>query len=491
VSEQYRVKSLQLQSYKSRLEGLELDCEAVSQKLSYTNNQVECRRLERQQVALYQEMEQVAKLCDQCEQELQQLDAEAKNRLPMGLEAVAVNPLIDRLTPHLAVIKPQIETAYRVASPPDWLRDPPKTLKGIVIDLGDMPPDEQGYSPLAKFVASLMQTPIPDTLRQSLQEWAEQNSQNLPALLAHIGQFFMGETCRDAGDIRCHLMVVVERSGTADKQMGDRYFVKAWFWLEDRTLPANKPARFEALTIPQALEGEETPFTWEEVKDLLRAFLEESGQKCLAQGRFLEPLTIEFFLPSALLNHGVDSWVMDDDDEYSMSEPLGFRYCLLVRSSERLRQTYMQSRGGAWKDKWNQVRQMIQTSVGQQVGTNGFVAGDGLPAKKLLQQLSQPQMIGLKLAKEPLSFGKESAFAAIHSSGTPIAIWLRESLTSVDCASAVDEVLCGCIAEIPERVKQHRQAAFPEDRDCHIGHHLSLLWEDFDRLPPDLDYRMA
>jgi vWA-MoxR associated protein C-terminal domain/vWA-MoxR associated protein middle region (VMAP-M) 1/Effector-associated domain 9 len=487
---------MQFEKYKSRLEGLKADCEAGCDQLNYTDDQVKRRRLEREQTARFKEMEQVAKECDQCEEELKELAAKTDARLPENLGALVINHqlLIDILTPHLAVIKTQIETAYQVASPIDWLRDMPKTLKGILIDLEDMPLDGQGYAAIAKFVAGLVvDAEIPETLRQSLQEWAEQHAQDFAAVLADVKQSFVGRSSPNIDRLNhSHLMVVVVRSGTAAKQMGDRYFVRAWFILDGDTYQPKKAAGFEVLTIPGTLEDAEKAFTWIEVEGLLKAFLAESGEKCLAQGQLLENLTIELFLPPALLNHRVDRWVMDGDDEYSMSEPIGFQHRIVLRSSERLRKKYLKSHlAGLWRDKWKRVRQMIEARSDQAVVSNGFVAGDGVVAKKLLHQLSQPQMIGLKLAQEPLCIGRESTFAALHSSATPIAIWLREPLTTVDCPRAVDALLGGCIHEIPERVKQHRQAAFAEDRDCHIGHHLCLLWEDFDRLPPDLDYWMA
>jgi hypothetical protein len=289
-----------------------------------------------------------------------------------------------------------------------------------------------------------------------------------------------------------HLMVVIERSETVDQQKEPRYFVKAWFMLEGQTYQAREAAEFEALAIPGTLEEAENAFTVAEIRGLLKAFLDESGRKCLSQGRLLENLTIELFLPSDLMNQAIDRWVMEDvDDEFFMSEPIGFQHCVLLRSSERLRPNYYLKRGASWKHKWQQVRQTMQERLLQGVVSNGFVSGDGVSAKVLFQQLSQPQMVGLKLAQGPISIGKESVFAALQASATPIAVWVRQPLSSIDCVGAVDQLLCCCLHDLPERVKQHRQEAFPVELDCHIGHHLSLLWEDFDRLPPDLDYHMA
>ena len=498
MSEEYKVKLMQFEQYQSRLEGLKAEYEAGSQELDYTDNQAKRKRLEREQNARYKEMEQVAQQYDQCATELRELAAQTGINLPAQLEALASTHqlLVDLLTPHLAIIKKPLEAAYRAACPTDWLREIPKTLKGMVIDLKDMPLDEQGYSPTFKFVAGLvMDTQIQkkhEQLCHDLQEWAEQNIQDFSEVLQHVQQSLIINASMDHEQpTHSYLMVVLERSGTTDQQKEPCYFVKAWFILDGQTDQPTAKAGFEALTIPGSLEDAENAFTFDEIEGLLRAFLDESSQKCLSQGRVLENLTIELFLPSELLNNAVDCWVIDDGENW-MGEPIGFQHRIVVRSSDRLRDTYLKShRAGLWRDKWNRVRQMIQARSDHAVLSNAFVSGDGVVAKRLFQQLSQPQMIGLKLAQESLSIGKESTFAALHSSATPIAIWLRQSLSSVDCIGAVDELLHCCIHEIPEQVRQNRQAAFPEECDCHIGHHLALLWEDFDRLPPDLDYQMA
>ncbi|NER99169.1 MAG: hypothetical protein F6J86_35990 [Symploca sp. SIO1B1] len=44
--------------------------------------------------------------------------------------------------------------------------------------------------------------------------------------------------------------------------------------------------------------------------------------------------------------------------------------------------------------------------------------------------------------------------------------------------------------ELPEEVKNKRLMAFTCPPNTHIGHHLSLLWEDPYRLPPSIDYSM-
>jgi hypothetical protein len=53
----------------------------------------------------------------------------------------------------------------------------------------------------------------------------------------------------------------------------------------------------------------------------------------------------------------------------------------------------------------------------------------------------------------------------------------------------VDGLLTCCIEEVIEKVTEKRREAL-QNQDSHIGHHISLLWEDPNRLPPDIYYSM-
>ncbi|NEQ62199.1 MAG: hypothetical protein F6K53_34265 [Moorea sp. SIO4A1] len=121
---------------------------------------------------------------------------------------------------------------------------------------------------------------------------------------------------------------------------------------------------------------------------------------------------------------------------------------------------------------------------------NGFVSGDDQDLDRLFVQLSQQNVIGLKLLKAPPTIGKGSVFAVILKAAIPVALWLRQNL-SKNCQEQVDGLInCCCIHELPEAVKKKRLEDLPMPPDTHIGHHLSLLWEDPYRVPPSIEYSM-
>jgi arsenate reductase-like glutaredoxin family protein len=488
VSKLYEVKRRQCERCKLRLDALEAEYEAIANAINAQNNPAEREQLKRQLAQCEQEMNQAARQYDALEAELNGLE-NTSGRIPTQLAAVAetLQVLTDLLTPYEAQIARDLETAYRSVRPVDWRGDRsyamPKTLPGLFADLEDMPPDREGNTALLKFLAALV-TAIDGAhamLSRQLQQWAEPKYPGFIALLSQVRA--TATPTRHQTD--SYLMVKLDRSGTADRQDGDRYFVKAWFILDGHNYQPGTAQGYHPLPIPGTAEDSEKAFTLGEIQSFLKAFLQESCAEYFRHHHQpLQNLIIEFFLPPELLNCDVDSWVIEEDDDNVMPESIGCQHQVRLRSSNRLHKTYLLSpRAGSWKNKSGLMQQCAQ-----QVANGAVVAADGAPPKWLLQQLSQAHVVGLKLAQGPLSIGKESAFAAFQSSGGSMAIWLRQPLSTVPCAVHLNQVLACCLGEVPETVKQQRLEAFPHNPDSHIGHHLALLWEDFNRLTPDCDF---
>ena len=67
----------------------------------------------------------------------------------------------------------------------------------------------------------------------------------------------------------------------------------------------------------------------------------------------------------------------------------------------------------------------------------------------------------------------------------PLAIWGRQNLVQVTNEAELDRVLNDCcLDELPHTVKEERRAARRMAEDSHVGHHLSLLWDDPYLVPP-------
>jgi vWA-MoxR associated protein C-terminal domain/vWA-MoxR associated protein middle region (VMAP-M) 1/Effector-associated domain 9 len=472
VSQSYeiRLKQRQLRDLEIGLEGLEADSEALSQQLNSMTNAADRRRIEQQRTGIYAEMTRIAEQCDLLQQEIKQ---QRSSRLP---DADVV--LWDILAPYenQQDIVVKLERTYlSSARLPNFPRPIPTTLRGKLADLENMQPDQSGCSPLLKFVAYVVcDRQLPELLSQKLTEWAEQQTREFSKILEQVKQQI---TAHQQPKQSC-LMVVVERSLSTNQQMGDRYTAKAWFIADENLYQRHSGIGVVPLTIPGDWGAAEPTFTGAELESLLPIFLAESSKYGLLQN-----LTIELFLPAELLNEPVDSWGMNDDDD--LAEPIGCQHCLIIRSSDRLHPKYFLQKGGFWKAKWDEM-----PTPGERRTLEALILGDNAHPRAISQQLKQPHMLGLKFAKEPLRVGKNTTFAALQLAAAPVAIWLRQPLPEVDAAT-MDRLLDCCPYELSVKVKQQRQAAFSEDPDSHMGHHLALLWENFDRLPPDFDFPYA
>lgn len=389
------------------------------------------------------------------------------NKQPQPLKQNDLKAFLTLLTP-LNLEFSLVKKAYQTCSPPDWPYPIPDTLEGILVQLNTMPPGKSKYTKTEHFMAYLMaDSALSQSVSQNLKTWGEQNIQEFPQLLNEVQESLGIKSTSEEP----YLMVVIRRSeqnSATNSTQRNRYFVDAWLITDDRIQSASIG---EQLSKPESFK--ET-LTFDEIPELLKIFLAQIAKYSSSK------LTIEIFLPLDLMNQAVDSWEIDD--EYDFSVTLGSQYKIVVRSYERILPTYLYK--GFWEEKWKIAQQLTDIEVGKTL-----ISGDSNNLKKLFVELNQPDIIGLKLTTAPVQTGKGSVFALILKTAIPVALWLRQNLAD-NCDEKMNGLLQCYINQLPENVKMKRLDAVKEPPDTHIGHHLSLLWEDPDRLPPDIDYSM-
>jgi hypothetical protein len=279
--------------------------------------------------------------------------------------------------------------------------------------------------------------------------------------------------------VQSYLMIKIEPSISISKQSNKSYFVKAWFIANEQEYNAQSGMGAVPLATAEDEDFADTEevFTIAEIEKILPAFIFNSA------GSGLPPnLTIELFLPDELLNESIDNWEMDDGNSVY---PIGSKYKIILRSAQRLQQRQLKLNGGFWQQKWKNM-----PKPGEKQSTDLLVAGDKMSYECLLQKLEPAHIMGLNFVGNSLQIGKNSPVTALRAAGAPIAIWLRQPLPNVD-QTTIDSLLACCLHDLPSVVKQQRFAAISEESGSHIGHHIALLWDNFDRLPPDLDFYMS
>ncbi|MBR8836633.1 MAG: hypothetical protein DSM106950_22105 [Stigonema ocellatum SAG 48.90 = DSM 106950] len=392
-----------------------------------------------------------------------------------------IQDILNLLKPYEQDISIYVKRAYQACSPDDWPHPLPDKLERILAELKKMSQGESKYTVIEKFIARLvLDLEMPQLISQQLRAWAETNIRGYSELLnVTLTQK------KESNNQNSYLIVVVRRSEQDSSSNPNKeacYFVDAWL------IPDGDNYNYQNNSVCQQLfyfqnttetkQSEvknEKNLTFKEIPKAINFFLNQIGEYSSYR------LTIEIFLPLDLINEAVDIWEIENEFEVPLK--LAHQYKVVVRSTERLLPTYSRYQG-FWQQKWMTLQKIIKEPV-----ISSFVLWDDDDLKRLLFELNKENTIGIKLQKIPKQTGKGSVFAVILSTATPVALWLRCHPPS-ECNQQVNELLKCCIEQLTKTVAEKRREALKKPEDIHIGHHLSLLWEDPYRLPPSIDYSM-
>lgn len=436
--QQIKKKMLQASFDKLEQEYIEL-----SEQLNYTDNAASQKKLERQLKAIEKKMQET-------EQELNSL-----------LQSeITSHPLVQILSPNADSTIIFIKRAYQACCPQGFTQQP-DTVEGILEILQDIRDNAQ-FAPIERFVGHLVvDSNVPQHLVNTLQEWGRENIQQFDKLLNDIKQVFSEKSLISDS----YLLVKIKPSGKKSKS--NQFQLSAWLIPDVKNYQPEMEQGYKQLYVSDSLDD---TFTLDELPEILDSLLEQSDDYPLRN------LTLEFFLPYELLSHPIDRWIKE---EYGYQESIGKKYRVSVRAYERLDKKYRSKNEFLWREKWQKVKQVCKCR-------ETFVFSQNHNLETLRNLLDEA--VGLLLTKFPESTKKDSIFSVLLITATPVAICLRQELNTVETQdeNLIDFLEC-CILELPESVRKKRLDA-PQNKDDHIGHHLSLVWEDPERLTPDAEY---
>lgn len=196
-----------------------------------------------------------------------------------------------------------------------------------------------------------------------------------------------------------------------------------------------------------------------ELPNFLETWLEDESE-------FIEPM-LHLFVPRNWLN-------LDLSDRQTESElTLGSQYKLVMRTHLNLTPTGKQHYKRL-QQKWQSLEAQLQ-----QTAKTTFVHADCSNPAKLFQTLKPAEMAILE-NWETTKFGKILEFVA-KKTALPVALWSRRC----ELSHCIDDILDCQVGQLPERIFQERFDSLTAD-DNHIGHHLTLVWEDPNIMPPSL-----
>jgi len=232
-------------------------------------------------------------------------------------------------------------------------------------------------------------------------------------------------------------------------------------------------------SVEEPLHLDDTPITLNEVAGLLPELL---GQAHAALGVTAGELTLEFILPRGLIGYPVDQWEIDP----FFPHRLGTSYPVVIRSLDRLRNLNIH---GMWREKWRWLADNGHRAEPEAV--HWLVEPDTrTPVALRASLLRDPSVVALAMAfppKESLDLVFDELSAALYG-GVPVVMWCRDDGLRTRFEPEVRQLLNGHgLAELPVQVMRlRRQADEFDNTDKSLGRHITLLWDDADRLPQSL-----
>ena len=416
-----------------------------------------------------------------------------------------IQSLITLLEPYFQDFNNEIRNAYQQSLPQLSVRNFPDSIVKIVRSLDTRKDNsEDNYSCLEKFVGYLLlnlknsdlegkhfifvnllskltriigfkgiienvmgkigMLPLEEQLRQSLTNWLERYLGNYQDLLELLKSKRKIEKVLKGSQEPCLLIGVFDDNNSLVVQGWLIEDIKSYKSIEgvDCYSLANEEAK---VTTDKNLSN---------LPELLQSFYQQSLVRCQCNIQ-----KIHVFLPYSLIDRqerSIDSLVIEEKNPFV--PPIGAKYEVVVRFSERLKVSQDDQYSVIYKEKWQIVKDNLEKSV-----INILELSENTNPNKLYKQLMPERVVGARLSA-PISKAKlEFIMQAFYFAGIPIALWLREEASNLNCCQELNNICqeC-CLEELPRNIKNRRYQDWGADTNA-IGNHLSLLWDDFDLVP--------
>ncbi len=459
-----RLKAEQYQRWEKQLTELQADLDNAFGQLGTTNDDIEKGRLKRKIEELEKDQEETGQKCDQLQKFLTD-NGISDIQSFLGQNLAQSQTLDSLLEPYQGVLEEPLEKAYQACLPRGWPEPIPPKLSGKLAGLANIPSASNELPIELRFVAYLASDrSISEDLRRALKEWGRTKS-------ADFEPFFHSLQGQLNASPQGHpyLLIVLNPS----RQQGKGYYlVDAWVVPDSE---AYNPKTGKGCQQVEVAGVSGTAIAFDQLANVIGQLLDECPNYIESDPR------LDIFVSMDLIMEAVDQWAIEDGIAL-FPEPIGCRYCVSIRSSERLLKTYGKYLS-TWKEKWMSLQALEDAGL-----LHNVRSGDVDDLKTLLQNLLPTDVVGLKVANGLEKPEKRNIFRVVLQAALPIAVWMRKQLTGVNCTTEIDTLLGCCANELSIQVKEKRQDAQGQSTDSHIGHHLSVLIENPNLVPPKMKY---
>ncbi|HLG60874.1 MAG TPA: hypothetical protein VKY19_03010 [Ktedonosporobacter sp.] len=417
---------------------------------------------------------------NETEEEWRELDRLVRNLYKVDVTLARLRQL-QSLLERMKLPVNVLSDAYRASAPESVdipISDEKTLLPAMLTELGKLRQDKDNTLPILMFAARLAQY-VGKQDQQDIQSWIEARVRELGK---NIPQYMSALDARrrdpaPAPAPVAYLLIVVDPGPVLVEPPEERTFeIRAWL-LDDQNQPVGEPYPSSE---PVSLEN--IPGCISEICRKYKGYV------------FKEALTIEVFLSKEdLLCCAIDHWLVD----IGLNVKFGTIRKLVVRSLDRAQNIAMHE---SWREKWNVFLSFTRGGRFEAGSNNPKMKGpfwmceeqDYKNREALFALLNGYNIVCLILGFVPPSPEDTHIRTAISVAGVPIVLWPREKMRNL--ANAFNGFKAQWreffqspreLLNLPDWVFTQRVNA-QQAGDDHHGHHLTLLWDDPNRLPPDI-----
>jgi vWA-MoxR associated protein C-terminal domain/vWA-MoxR associated protein middle region 0/Effector-associated domain 2 len=331
---------------------------------------------------------------------------------------------------------------------------------GLVNALGSSSSMPGAPPPLLVFLVQLAAR-LDGPLAAELATWIDRIAGELGVPAAELDQIRAGPVPVETGPARSFVVVELREDGPRP----DRYLMSVWLQHDNgygRALHVNDDQPLPLNLLPGQLDGV--------LLELAEEALEEIGD-----------ITVEFVLPRELLNHSVDQWPIVLT---GLDQEIGTVYPVVVRSLERIRNPMFRAR---WQRRWRQLRAFGGAARADLVQWLHWGNADHRTALAQVLALGEESPVCLIVSFSAEAGSLPTAITAGLLAGVPVMLWCRDGRCAARFEADIpQQMYARPLLDLPALVLRLRQEATrPGHVAEHVGRHLSLLWDDPDRIPPD------
>ncbi|MEP0873120.1 hypothetical protein NDA01_25485 [Trichocoleus desertorum AS-A10] len=464
-------KDYLLDHYQTQLDDLEQDYEQVKEQLRVELDAPTQNRLERQ-------IEQIGRKTRELQQKIEQHKAERQRQLAQD----ALAELIGIFKAHAGQLDLLVEAyqqTIRHWSVPVDLNA--RTVDAIINELERIAPGQLSYTAREEFIAHVVQKTSSPPLAHALNQWGDQYRMGIDWLQLHDQiQAIQNNRLENAQPAIFITITRCDEDSTQAQEDQPYYRLNAWL-IENLETYRSQKTGYQSLLPVNSLDS--APCLLDELLQrmtrLVNQFLIQQRQVCERCQNYPE---IHVFLPLELMYLGADAWLLEPETG-RRRECLGHDHVVVIRCANRYDRAY--NKGPSWLRLWQRHQSLLEEPA-----DNVFVLGHDYDLDELMDVLDeavQPdsKIVGLRVKHPPVN--TEELCYELLDSGLPLAIWARTSLVNQCHESELSNLLTTCcLGRLPYTVKgkRHETRRRQNSPDCHIGHHLSLLWDDPYLVPP-------